>query len=59
MLDKDDFRRWFRSLDTLDDWLRVELDELEHVHVAECNLSVARRFRREFWNRFGFERHTI
>jgi predicted amidohydrolase len=58
MLDKDDFRRWLRSLDTLDDWLKLELDELEQVQVAELNLSVARRFRREFWDRFGFRRYT-
>jgi predicted amidohydrolase len=56
MLDKDDFRRWLRSLDSIDDWTRVELDELEQVHIAEVNLSTARRFREEFRNRFGFER---
>jgi predicted amidohydrolase len=59
MLDKDDFRRWFRSLDNLEDWLKVELDELEHVHVSDLNLGLARRFRSEFWNRFGFQRHVV
>jgi predicted amidohydrolase len=56
MLDKEDFRRWFRSLDNLEDWITVELEELEQVCIAEVNLSTARRFRREFWNRFGFQR---
>jgi len=57
MLDKVDFNRWFRSLDNIDDWLRIELDELEQVHISDVNLSTARQFRREFWNRFGFQRN--
>jgi len=57
MLDKDDFRRWLRSLDSIEDWMHVKLDELEQVHVAEVNLSVARRFRRDFRERFGFWGH--
>jgi predicted amidohydrolase len=56
MLDKEDFRRWFRGLDTIDNWVTLELDELEQVCFADINLSTARRFRREFWNRFGFQR---
>lgn len=56
MLDRHDFRRWVRSLDVIEDWVRVELDELEQIHVAEVNLSTARRFRKEFWERFGFRR---
>jgi predicted amidohydrolase len=56
LLDKDDFRRWFRSLDTIDGWVQAELAELEQVHVATINLTTIRRFRREFWNRFGFQR---
>jgi len=56
LLDREDFRRWFRSLDATDDWMRVELDELEQVQVVEVNLSTVRRFRREFWDRFGFQR---
>ncbi|ROQ93288.1 carbon-nitrogen hydrolase family protein [Desulfosoma caldarium] len=55
-LDKAAFRRWFRSLDTLDDWVTLELDALEQVHVAEVHLGSVRRYRREFWNRFGFQR---
>lgn len=54
MLDKEDFRRWFRSLDSITDWLQVEMDELEQVQIADINLSTARRFRKEFKNRFGF-----
>ncbi|NLI80698.1 MAG: carbon-nitrogen hydrolase family protein [Deltaproteobacteria bacterium] len=56
MLDRHDFRRWLRSVDTVDDWVRVELDELEQIHVAEVNLSTARRFRKEFWERLGYQR---
>ena len=57
LLDRDDFRRWLRSLDNIDDWVRLELDELEQASVVDVNLSTARRFRREFWERFGFHRH--
>lgn len=56
MLDKDDFHRWLRSLDSVENWIQVELEELEQVEIVEVNLSTARRFRREFWNRFGFQR---
>jgi len=56
MLDKEDFRRWFRGLDNFQDWVTLELDELEQVAIADVNLSAARRFRREFWDRFGFQR---
>lgn len=56
MFDRHDFRRWLRSLDNIDDWVRVELAELEQIHVAEVNLSTGRKFRREFWERFGFQR---
>ncbi len=56
MIDKDDFRRWFRSLDNINDWVQNELDELEQVHIATVNLATVRRFRREFWSRFGIQR---
>jgi predicted amidohydrolase len=56
ILDKDDFMRWLRSLDNVTDWLQVELDELEQVHIAEVNLATVRRFRREIWSRLGFQR---
>jgi predicted amidohydrolase len=56
MLDKEDFRRWLRGADTIEEWVTLELDELEQASVAEINLSTARRFRQEFWNRFGFQR---
>jgi predicted amidohydrolase len=56
ILDREDFRRWFRSLDTVTDWVRTELDELEQVHIVEVDLRTARRFRREFWGRFGVQR---
>jgi predicted amidohydrolase len=56
VLDREDFRRWFKSFDTVGDWVRTELDPLEQVHIVEVDLRTARRFRREFWGRFGFQR---
>jgi hypothetical protein len=56
MLDKDDFSRWMRGLDNIENWVQVELDELEQVYIAEINLSTSRRLRSEFFNRFGFKR---
>jgi predicted amidohydrolase len=58
MLDKDDFRRWIRGAEKIDDWVHAELDELEQVYVGEVNLSTARRIRSEFFNRFGFRRRS-
>lgn len=57
MIDKDEFRRWMKSLDSIEDWVRVEMDELEQVKVVDVNLSTVRRFRKEFWARFGFQRY--
>jgi predicted amidohydrolase len=56
MIAKDDFNRWARGLDNIASWVQVELDQLEQVHIAEVNLTCARRFRGEFFNRFGFKR---
>jgi predicted amidohydrolase len=56
VLDREDFQRWFRSLDTITDWIKMELDPLEQMSVVEVDLRTARRFRREFWGRFGFQR---
>jgi hypothetical protein len=56
MLDREDFRRWFRSLDNVSDWVRTELEQLEQIHIAELDLQTARRFRREFWGHFGIRR---
>jgi predicted amidohydrolase len=56
LIDKDDFRRWFRSLDSIQEWIKVELDGLERVERVEVHLGTVRRFRREFWGRFGFQR---
>ena len=57
ILDKDDFHRWFKSLDDISDWMQVELGELEQIQMVDVNLGPVRKFRREFWNRFGFQRH--
>lgn len=56
MLDMDDFRRWIRGVNDVEDWVQVELDELEQVYFGEVNLSTARRFRKELWRRFGLSR---
>ena len=56
VLDREDFRRWFKGLDATDDWVRTELDQLEQIHIVEVDLRTARRFRREYWDRFGFQR---
>ena len=56
MLDREDFQRWFRSLDHLHHWVQTELEALEEVRVVEVELGVCRKFRREFWNRFGIGR---
>ena len=56
MLDKDDFNRWARSTNNIENWAVLELDELEQVRVAEVNLASAERFRSEFFNRFGFKK---
>jgi predicted amidohydrolase len=54
MLAKDDFNHWVRGLDNIENWVQAELDELEQVYIAEVNLSAARRFRLDFFKRFGF-----
>ncbi|HOI94370.1 MAG TPA: carbon-nitrogen hydrolase family protein [Syntrophobacter fumaroxidans] len=56
MLDKDDFRRWVKGLDSLDPWVQIELDQLEQVYVGEVNLGSGNKFRKEFFDRFGFQR---
>ncbi len=56
LLDKDDFQRWVRSLDNIENWVVTKLDELEQVHIGEVNLSTTRRIRAEFFARFGFKR---
>jgi predicted amidohydrolase len=54
MIARDDFNRWARGLDSIENWVQVELDELEQVYIAEVNLTAARRFRIDFFKRFGF-----
>lgn len=57
LLDKDDFSRWIKSVDNIQDWVQAELDELEQAQIVEVNLAPARKFRKEVWNRFGIQRH--
>jgi predicted amidohydrolase len=56
MLDKEDFNRWVRGLEDIESWIHLELDELEQVYIGEVNLNTPRRFRIEFFSRFGFQR---
>jgi predicted amidohydrolase len=56
MLDKEDFRRWIQSLDNVQNWVQVELDELEQVRIVEIHLGSARKFRKDLWGRLGFQR---
>ena len=56
MLARDDFNRWANGLDDVENWVLLELDQLEQVCVAEVNLASAARFRIEFFDRFGFKR---
>jgi predicted amidohydrolase len=57
MLDRQDFRRWFKSLDDIEDWIQVKLDGLEQVRIVEVHLGSVRRFREEFRSQFGFGSH--
>jgi predicted amidohydrolase len=56
MLTRDDFNRWAKGVDNIEDWVHVELDQLEQVYAGEVNLASAGRFRAEFFDRFGFKR---
>ncbi len=56
LLDKDHFRRWLKSLDNIEDWVKVELDETEQIYFGDVDLNSGKRFRRDFWQRFGFQR---
>ncbi len=56
LLAKDDFNRWARGLEDVESWVQMELDELEQVYIGEVSLTTSRRFRGEFFNRFGFQR---
>jgi predicted amidohydrolase len=59
LVSEDDFRLWFRSLDTLAGWITVELDDREQVHIGEVDLATSRRFRSKFWNRLGISRSRL
>ncbi|MGD8371330.1 MAG: carbon-nitrogen hydrolase family protein [Syntrophobacterales bacterium] len=54
-----DFRLWLRSLDSLEDWITLELDEREQVHFGEVDLGTTRRFRSELWRHLGFQRQRV
>lgn len=56
LVNKDDFRIWIRSLDTLEGWITVKLDKREQVSFGDVDLATARRFRGEFWRQLGIPR---
>jgi predicted amidohydrolase len=59
LVSKDDFRLWLRSLDSLERWVVVELDEREQVYIGELDLGTTRKFRNEFWWHFGLHRPAV
>lgn len=59
LVHEDDFRVWMRSLDSLQGWITVELDQREQVYFGEVDLGTTRRFRSNLWQRFGFRRHRV
>jgi predicted amidohydrolase len=56
LINKDDFRIWLRSLDSLEGWVTLMLDKREQVAFGDVDLATARRFRGEFWRQLGIER---
>ncbi|MGV8074926.1 MAG: carbon-nitrogen hydrolase family protein [Syntrophobacteraceae bacterium] len=56
IIDKENFRRWLKSLDSCQSWLQIELDDLELVQIANIDLGTTRRYKRELWNHFGIQR---
>jgi hypothetical protein len=59
LLSEHDFRLWLRSLDSLETWVTVELDEREQVFFGEVHLATTRRFRNEFWRHLGIRSHRV
>jgi predicted amidohydrolase len=56
LVNKDDFRIWLRSLDSLEGWITLKLDKREQVALGEIDLGPVRRFRGEFRRQLGIER---
>jgi len=56
LINKDDFRIWLRSLDSLEEWITLKLDKREQVALGDVDLATARRFREEFWRQLGIQR---
>jgi len=54
-----DFRLWLRSLDNLEGWVTLELDEREQVYIGEVDLGTTSRFRAQFWHHLGIRRHRV
>jgi hypothetical protein len=46
-------------LDSLQGWVKVELDEREQVYFSEVDLGTTRKFRTELWQRLGIQRDRI
>lgn len=56
LVSDDDFRLWLRNLDSLEGWVKVELDGREQVYFGEIDLSTTRKYRIELWRRLGIQR---
>lgn len=56
LVSKDDFGLWLRSLDSLQGWVTVELDEREQVYFGEVDLRTTRRYRTDLWRSLGIRR---
>ncbi len=59
LVSEQDFRLWLQSLDSLDGWVTVVLDEREQVDFGEVDLGTTRKFRTEFWRHLGIRRHRV
>ena len=56
MTSRDDFSIWLRGLDSLEAWVKVELDDREQVYLGEVDLGTSRRYRNELWGGLGIRR---
>jgi len=53
---RDDLTIWLRGLDSLETWVKVELDDREQVYLGEVHLGTSRKYRSELWRGLGIQR---
>lgn len=53
---REDFAIWLRGLDSLEAWVKVELDDREQVYFGEVDLGTSRKYRNELWRGLGIRR---